>query len=86
MLIRDEDQKRLEAVLKEEFRRVNTKDTGRPLSLSEMEDIVTDVGRRFQESLLESMVKEDGTRISTEKKTVRHAGEPGSARASDPGR
>lgn len=85
MLIPEDAQQEMEALIREEFARVNRADSGKPMTLREMENLVSDVGRRLHEGLLRAVIEEQKSRISQEKKTARAAGMSGSARASGPG-
>jgi hypothetical protein len=68
MLIRKETQMEIEAILKAEFERINRRDNGRPMTLREMENLVTEVGQHFHEKMLGSVIAEQKNRTASEKK------------------
>ncbi len=77
MVIRDDAKTELEAFLRLEFERIDRRDSGRPMTLREMENLVTEVGQRFQEKMLAEVIDEQNLRSSTEKKTARNVAKPG---------
>jgi hypothetical protein len=77
MVIRDDSKAALEAFLRLEFERIDRRDSGRPMTLREMENMVTEFGQRLQEKMLTEVIEEQKVRSSTEKKTARSVAKSG---------
>jgi hypothetical protein len=77
MIYSKESKERMEAMFQAELDRINRRGDGRPMSLAEMEDLVSEIGDRVRQRLLDGLTAENRSRISAEKKTVRSAENPG---------
>lgn len=70
MHIDSNSRKSIEDLLEEEFKKIELKTGGKVLTITELENIVTDVGNKFKEKLLGELSDKQAQLSPPQKKTV----------------
>ena len=63
----------IEATIREDLIKSNTEGDGKPKTMSELEDIVTEMSQKFSQKILKEMIDNESLTASPEKKTARIA-------------
>ena len=62
----------IEAIIRKEIEELNINDSGKPKTLSEMEDITTGIGQKFTQKILKELLENEALKTSPEKKNCPH--------------
>ena len=70
MKLTEIQQEAVHELIRQEIKRINQQDNGRPKSLGELEDLVSELKEKFANTVMKEIIDSESAQWSPEKKTV----------------
>lgn len=83
MKISAEAKQEIRDIVMKDYLKNNHQESGKIMTLLEMENLVTEIGQQITQPALDSIIENEKLKISSQKKTAHDAKNPGSLRGID---